>query len=99
MWPATMHTRADRLVCRRTFRVVHVLRGLSPDTGHLGPSALWGPQAVSCDTHRVPRGSRNVLPGQPMDRIYERRDRPAQRLRAAISSCRREASDLAEWRT
>src|SRR6186713_1981491 len=99
LWRATMHTHADRLVRRRTFRVVHVRRVVSGDIGHLGPSTLWGPQTASSCTDRVRRESRNVLPGRSMDRVYDRRDRPAKRLRSAISSRRWKASDFAEWRT
>ena len=92
-------THADRLVRRRTFRVVHVRRVVSGDIGHLGPSTLWGSQTASSCTDRVFRGSRNVLPGRSMDRVYDRRDRPAKCLRSAISSRRWKASDFAEWRT
>jgi len=99
LWRATMHTHADRLVLRRTFRVVHVRRIVSGDIEHLGPSTLWGSQTASSCTDRVLRGSRNVLPGRSMDRVYDRRDRPAKCLRSAISSRRWKASDFAEWRT
>ena len=96
---ATMHTPPDRLVRRRTFRVVHVQRDVSGDVGHLGPSALWGAQTVFRNRHGVQRGARRVFAGRPMDRVCERRNWPVQRLRSAISSRRREASDLTEWRT
>src|SRR4030095_9058796 len=97
--PPPIPTRSDRLVRRRTFRLVHVQWKLSPDIGHLGPSAVRGSQAVSGDTHGAQRESRNLLTGRPMDRVYDRRDRTAQRLRSVISSRRRKDSDLAEWRT
>ena len=50
LWRATMRAHADRLVRRRTFRVVHVRRDVSGDIGHLGPSALWGSQTASSYT-------------------------------------------------
>src|SRR4051812_12742120 len=50
MWRATMLTRAKRLVDRRAFRVVLVRGDVSSDSGHLGTSALWGPQTVSGHT-------------------------------------------------
>ena len=44
--PATVYGLADRLVCRRAFRVVYVQRNVSGDIRHVGPSALWRPQTV-----------------------------------------------------
>ena len=70
MWPATMRTRADRLVFRRAFRVVHVQRDVSADIGHLGPSALRGPQTVSSryrlSSARVKERSPRTADGSPI---------------------------------
>ena len=67
--PRQCYSRADRLVRRRTFRAVHVQRVVSGDIGHLGPSALWGPQTVSSSTHssspRVWERSPRTADGSP----------------------------------
>ena len=81
------------------FVFVHVQRVVSGDVGHMGPSTLRGAETVSSRTDRVRREGRNVLPGRSMDRVYDRRDWTAQRLRSAISSRRRQVSGLAGWRT
>ncbi len=85
LWPATVSHHAIGLVRGRAVRALHVERIVSGDVRHLGPADLWGPPAVSGRQHTVWREPRYILPGRPLDRVRERRDRPAQRLRSAVS--------------